>query len=51
MAYSVLIVGETLRDIQEVYDWYENRVIGLGERFFEHFEKILKSLEHWPLSF
>lgn len=51
MAYSILIVGDTLQDIQEIYDWYESKVIGLGERFLDHFDNILKRLEKAPLNY
>ena len=33
MAAELIIAPEARRDIEEAYDWYENRRVGLGEEF------------------
>ncbi|CAN5898330.1 hypothetical protein BH11BAC7_BH11BAC7_18520 [soil metagenome] len=39
------------KDIQEIYDWYETQLNGLGGKFLDDFQKTLPYLNNYPKSF
>ena len=48
MNFVIKIEPEALQDIQEAIDWYELQKGGLGEKFYDHLEMSMKSLESNP---
>lgn len=36
---------------KDAYDWYEQRSLGLGDRFLESLESALFNIEHHPLHY
>lgn len=39
---------EVYEDIKESYDWYENQILGLGDKFIEDLENGYVSIENFP---
>ena len=48
---EVIIRISAERDIQEIYNWYENELSGLGEKFLHDFEKTISYLDSYSKSF
>jgi hypothetical protein len=44
MNFVLQIESETLRDIQDAIDWYELQQKGLGKKFYNYLEGVLKRL-------
>lgn len=51
MNYTLVVQSEAVIDIQEAFDWYEERQVGLGYEFIEEleegFEKLCKHPQHY----
>jgi len=47
----IVLKPGALIDTQEVYDWYEEKLIGLGERFLAELEACYIRIENHPTSF
>ncbi|MBI3510424.1 MAG: hypothetical protein HY064_07150 [Bacteroidetes bacterium] len=48
---KIIIKISALRDIQEIFEWYEKEAEGLGEKFLEDFQKTLSYLVMYSRSF
>jgi len=46
--FSVSLLPPAIDDIQDAYDWYEEQLRGLGERFLESIQKALFDLKMYP---
>ncbi len=42
--YTYKVTEEAELDAKEVFEWYENKVQGLGNRFLSHLERALTKL-------
>ncbi|MFL5331577.1 MAG: type II toxin-antitoxin system RelE/ParE family toxin [Gemmataceae bacterium] len=51
MAANLLLTAEAQTDLDEAYDWYERRRIGLGEDFYDCVEAALESIRRMPLMY
>jgi plasmid stabilization system protein ParE len=51
MAYNVIIRPEAAREIQEAFDWYEERGEGLGPEFLRAADACLSSVRRNPSAF
>lgn len=53
--YKIDFNKEASTEMQEAYEWYENNLTGLGERFFDtldvYLEKICESPEQYQVLF
>jgi toxin ParE1/3/4 len=38
------------KQLNEIYEWYENEKEGLGELFFEEFENVLHTIAQQPMA-
>jgi toxin ParE1/3/4 len=51
MSYTLVVQSEAIIDIQEAFDWYEERQAGLGYEFIEEleegFERLCKHPQHY----
>ena len=48
MPFKLLFSPEAENDLQEIYDWYETALPGLGDRFIEEVENRLFKLINTP---
>ena len=48
MSFNLLFSPEAENDLQEIYDWYETALPGLGERFIDELEKKILKLANTP---
>ncbi len=48
MAYPFKIHEEAFEEYMEAYGWYEEKKIGLGERFMHNVEKKLQQISEHP---
>jgi hypothetical protein len=48
MSFGVIIKEEALNDIQEAYEYYEFKQLGLGEKFLQKIEQRLLHLSKHP---
>jgi len=48
MAFSLVFSPEAQSDLKEIYDWYETKLSGLGERFINKAERRLVQLINKP---
>ncbi len=48
MNFKIKIDKEALQDIQEITDWYNNQVVGLGSRFQRQIKSQINSLKINP---
>jgi plasmid stabilization system protein ParE len=48
MYFNLLFSPEAQNDLQEIYDWYETALPGLGERFIDELEKKIFKLANTP---
>lgn len=47
MSFKLIVKPEAEREIQDIFDWYEGKVQGLGERFLDELEiKFSRILDH-----
>ncbi len=44
MAYAIVIEPRALADVQKAIDYYDNKRIGLGEKFKDAFDKTLEHI-------
>ena len=44
ITYTYRLTNEAESDTRNIYEWYENKLHGLGSRFFSHLEKALIKL-------
>lgn len=44
MSFSVFFTPEAQNDVKEVYEWYESKSTGLGDRFIERIDEKLAVL-------
>ena len=51
MAYKCTVLSKAEHDLAVAYTWYEKRQAGLGDKFLENFEVVLKLLEKNPFQF
>ena len=49
--YALEIKEEAYYDIQDAYNYYENKQSGLGDRFIEELEEKINYLQLYPLHF
>jgi hypothetical protein len=49
MKYDLVIKEEAIVDMQQAYDYYEERKTGLGERFLNTLEEYLGRVRKNPL--
>ena len=51
MAFKLIIKPLVIFDLEEVVDYYENRVSGLGKRFYNQFLFSLSDIQNKPLTY
>jgi hypothetical protein len=51
LPFRIQILQEAQSDIQHAYDWYENQLTGLGERFLSELYEVLDKIGLLPLSY
>lgn len=51
MIYSYLQLGKAQNEILDAWEWYENKQIGLGDRFKQEVENKIKSIINNPLKY
>ena len=51
MMYDLEIKEEAYRDIQDAYNYYESKQLGLGDRFIEELEEKIVYIQDYPLHF
>lgn len=51
MKYTLEIKEEAVHDMQEAYDYYEERKPGLGERFLDTLETYIERVQKHPLHY
>lgn len=49
-SFSIIIKHEAEEDLQEIFEYYEGKKEGLGERFINSFDDSLNKLEGNPFS-
>ncbi len=49
--YTYKVMDDAELDAKEVFEWYENKVQGLGNRFLSHLEKSFNKIAFNPLAF
>jgi plasmid stabilization system protein ParE len=48
MAAELIIAPEAEQDINEAYDWYEARRVGLGEEFLSRVDACIQAIRRTP---
>ena len=48
---ELIINFPALRDLQDVYDWYEEQQAGLGENFLSEFDTLVAYLVRFPYAY
>ncbi len=48
--YTLVVLGQAEKRLQEAYYWYEDKSVGLGDRFLEEIESVFKFIEEEPKS-
>lgn len=48
MAFSIILMPDAQNDLMEIYDWYEEKSKGLGERFINSLDNRLNLLLKTP---
>ena len=51
MSYHIELLDTAITDLQESYDWYEERTTGLGEEFAEEVDEYLFLVANTPYHF
>ena len=49
--YTYKVTADAELDAKEVFEWYENKLQGLGNRFLLHLEKSFNKIAFNPLAF
>ncbi len=49
--YTYKVTDDAELYAKEVFEWYENKVQGLGNRFLSHLEKSFNKIAFNPLAF
>ena len=49
--YTYKVTDEAEADVKEIFEWYENKVPKLGDRFLSHLEKSFNKITFNPLAF
>ncbi len=49
--YTYKVTDDAELDAKEVFEWYENKLQGLGNRFLSHLEKSFNKITFNPLAF
>ncbi len=49
--YTYKVTDDAELDAKEVFEWYENKLQGLGNRFLSHLEKSFNKIAFNPLAF
>lgn len=49
MKYSLIVRPEAEQDIQEAFNWYEQRVLGLGREFLRCVDAAFSKINHSPV--
>ena len=48
MSYPSVFLARSLRELFEAWEWYEDRQVGLGDRFRNHVYKKIRNIETYP---
>ena len=48
MDYELVIYDRAKQDIIDSFDWYENKIAGLGNRFIDEVERELNYIKSFP---
>ncbi|GAB2490550.1 type II toxin-antitoxin system RelE/ParE family toxin [Algoriphagus taiwanensis] len=48
MSFRLIIKPQAEQDIQDIFDWYERKAVGLGEYFLEDLESKFKKIVDRP---
>lgn len=48
MIENLILVPEALDDVAEAYVWYENRSVGLGDRFLDRVDECIDRIRRNP---
>ena len=51
MDYSIIVLPRARHELIEAWEWYEDRQIGLGDRFKEEVSNILNQIQKHPEHF
>lgn len=51
MTYSIEFIYEAKLDVKDTYDWYENKVIGLGDRFVSSLNRSVNLIKSNPFQY
>lgn len=51
IVYIYKVTDEAERDTKEVFEWYENKLPGLGNRFLSHLENGFNKISFNPFAF
>ena len=51
MNYMLHVVEEAIEETAEAYSWYEDKQIGLGERFLAELENMFRLIQDKPFAF
>ena len=49
--HELQLTDEAVEDVQEIFDWYEKQLKGLGERFMQSLDQGFQKIEIAPFSF
>ncbi|HEX8277237.1 MAG TPA: type II toxin-antitoxin system RelE/ParE family toxin [Segetibacter sp.] len=49
--YTYKLIDEAESDVKEIFEWYENKFKGLGDRFLSHLEKAFDKIASNPHAF
>jgi plasmid stabilization system protein ParE len=51
VTYQIVVRPEAAREVQEAFDWYEEKSVGLGLEFLRAAEACLTSVQRNPFTF
>jgi len=51
MSYTISVRKKAEKDIEEAFNWYENQLEGLGEKYLSELERCYARLEINPFAF
>jgi len=51
MPYQLITKGVAFQDIEAAYNYYEDKSIGLGDRFMDQLNLVYKSISLYPTNF
>jgi toxin ParE1/3/4 len=53
--YNIDLLAKTEDELSEAFDWYENKLTGLGDAFYKKVNQLLTSIEtnpyHYPVKY